>query len=358
MPHQVKFTFDDVLLVPGYSEIKSRKDVNLFQNLSGQEFNLPIITAPMDTVSGYEMANYITTKGAKACVHRNWTLDSALPYLIKVAENNAFAVGLNDDDRFNLLRNEFGVDLFCLDVAHGDQKQVLDKVEWMANHDVQVIAGNVVTPEATKRLRDAGAKFVRVGVGSGAACSTRLMTGFGYPQLSAIQECVEVRGVHIIADGGIRTPGDMVKALAFGADLVMVGRMLAGTAYTPGDVTYLDRNGNPSTPEKLFAKDSNGDYIYHEHCAMLKTYRGMASKEVNQDMYGGLGTHRAAEGESYTVPYKNETATEELFQNIEGGIRSGCTYAGASSLEELREKKQYVMVTSNTTLENKVHGKG
>jgi IMP dehydrogenase len=233
------------------------------------------------------------------------------------------------------------------------------------------MAGNVVTPDATKRLRDAGAKFVRVGVGSGAACSTRLMTGFGYPQLSAIQECAEVKDVYIVADGGIRTPGDMVKALAFGAHLVMIGRMLAGTHYTPGKVERKFKLGNKliSHRDNESAKDALDDInalryysketpINIEDIVYLKTYRGMASKEVNTDMFGELGKHRAAEGESYTVPYKDEAATEELWQNIVGGIRSGCTYAGAVNLKELREKKQYVVVSANTVKENSVHGKG
>lgn len=324
-----KFTFDDVLLVPGHSSIKSRKDVDLKQDLLGLSWEVPVISAPMDTVSGAAMANWLNSKGAKACMHRNG--DPGMP---DVPNDNFFAIGLNDKDKFKKLYFEKGISNFCLDVAHGDQKQVLDFISTMmvANDNFNIMAGNVVTPEATARLRDVGAKYVRVGVGSGAACSTRLMTGFGYPQLSAIKECAQVSGIGIVADGGIRTPGDVVKALAFGAHVVMMGRYLAGTWHTPGEISSSVPGGQ-------------------------KVYRGMASKEVNEAMFGSLGNHRAAEGESYFVPYKNQAETEQLWQNLVGGIRSGVTYAGATNLQELRDKVQYVFVTPSVTVENSVHGK-
>lgn len=323
----MKLTYDDVLLVPQYSDINSRSQTSLVQNLSGIKFETPILLAPMDTICSRDMVVNMKERGITSVVNRNTKMDN------ETIGDTFWAVGLNDDEKISKLLY-LGISNICLDVAHGDQQQVYDKISSLAKIGVRVMAGNVVTAAATKRMRDAGASFVRVGVGSGAACSTRLMTGHGYPQLSAIEECSAINGITIIADGGIKTPGDIVKALAFGANLVMVGRMFAGTHWTPGEI-IRDKQGNPKE----------------------KIYRGMASREVNKDMFGELSSHRAAEGESYSVPYKNLKETELLIQDVLGGIRSGLTYSGALSIIELQDKVEYVTVSGSTVRENGIHGK-
>lgn len=332
------FTFDDVLLVPQLSDINSRKDVDLGvvakNNVYG--LSLPVFSSNMDTITESGMAIYIRSKGGAGVLHRFMSIERNVEEYKKSPNLTFMSVGVGDKeyDRFLALFHA-GARNFCVDVAHGHSKQVANMINRMKNYqgkdNIIVMAGNVCTFQGTEFLRDSGADLVKVGIGPGSVCSTRIKTGHGMPQLSAIQDCAGA-GISIVADGGIRTPGDIVKALAFGADFVMLGSMLAGTHYTPG---VMMMNGNAK---------------------LSKNYRGMASKEVAEEN-GGLSEWKTAEGISTSVPYRNEKETEEIMQDIIGGIRSGLSYSGCRTIKELQEKVRYVTITNNSLIESYPHKK-
>lgn len=328
-------TFDDVLLVPQYSEIESRKDVSLKVINKNNRFSLdlPVFSSNMDTITESDMANYMNSKGAAGVLHRFMSIEKNLEEFQK-SQNAFVSIGTSESeyDRLIVLA-ENGAKHFCVDVAHGHHKSVAHTIKLIKTkvNDAVVMAGNVATYDGAKFLADSGADLVKVGIGPGSVCSTRIKTGFGVPQLSAIQNCSQVN-VSIVADGGIKTPGDIVKALAFGADYVMIGSMLSGTHYTPGLVGI-------------------------DQFSYVKRYRGMASREVNEEYFGVLSDWKTAEGVSLNVPYKNEMLTEQIMQDIIGGLRSGLTYCGAKDVTELRQKAQYVVVTNNGLLESHPHKK-
>jgi IMP dehydrogenase len=224
--------------------------------------------------------------------------------------------------------------IFCVDVAHGHAKMVGGMVkrirEKLRGRGV-LIAGNVATYAGADYLASCGADVIKVGIGPGSVCTTRIKTGFGVPQLTAIMDCA--RGSKpIIADGGMRTPGDIVKALAAGASMVMLGGMLAGTIETPGEIIYPEGSG-PICP--------------------VKSFRGMASKEAQEDFMGGMGDWKTAEGIATTVPARG--SVEEVIRDVIGGLRSGMTYAGASDLSELRRRVEFIEVSPATVVEGTPH---
>lgn len=338
------FTFDDVLLIPQYNEIESRKDVNLsVTDKTGKlKLDLPVFSSNMDTITESAMCNYIHSKGGMGVMHRFMDIPKNVEEM-KKSEYSFASVGLNGNEmeRYHALL-DLGVRTFNVDVAHGHSRKVAETIKYMKDKKsgIIVMAGNVCTLEGAEFLRDAGADLIKVGIGPSPVCRTRGATGFGYPQLSAIQECAEVKGVSIVADGGIKSPGDIVKALAFGADFVMIGSMLAGTHYTPGKI-YVDDGHTEALSFEL------------EDIETFKVYRGMASREANEDMFGELADHKTFEGVSTTVSYKNEKETNAIMQDIIGGIRSGLTYCGAKNIKELQEKAEYTFVSNSTKQENK-----
>jgi IMP dehydrogenase len=239
-----------------------------------------------------------------------------------------------DLERTEALRDA-GADRFCVDVAHAHAKYVgrtLEHIRKMLGDDSCIMAGNVVTYAGADYLASCGADIIKVGIGGGSVCTTRIKTGFGVPNLTAIRNCSRVDR-SVVADGGIRYPGDIVKAIAFGADFVMLGSMLAGTRPTPGPV--------------IRKADENGNAI------RVKIYRGMASNEVQMDYYGGLADWKTSEGISTEVPYREDE--EDIIADIIGGLRSGLTYGGAATIGELQRKLDYIEISPASRMENLPH---
>jgi len=323
-------TFDDVLLVPAYNHHLSRKDVDISMvDKTGRlQLDLPIFTSNMDTITESSMAQFVSGFGGVGVLHRFLSIERNVEEFLKSPRTTFVSIGANEKekDRFDALK-QAGAERFCVDVAHGHARYVGKMVKYIRQEfpEAIIMAGNVATYAGADYLASVGADLIKVGIGPGSACTTRIKTGFGVPQLTAIKDCSRVSR-SIVADGGIRTPGDIVKALAFGADFVMIGGMLAGTHPTPGP----ERDG-------------------------YKIYRGMASREVANEN-GGLADWKTAEGVSFKVPYKNLKETEEIFKDIIGGLRSGLTYGGALNIRELQRKCSFVVITNAGRIESTAHG--
>ena len=331
--------FDDVLLVPQFSDIMSRSEIELISYLDQRHrFRLPIISSPMDTVTGPEMAKAMSELGGLGIIHRYNTITDQVA-MIKSALNNKWAegnevvgvaVGVSGDylQRASLAIKA-GAKVICVDIAHGHHALMRHTLLTLKNtfgDNAHIMAGNVATLDAFNDLADWGADSIRVGIGGGSICSTRIQTGHGMPTFQSVIDCARSdRDVKLIADGGIRTSGDIVKALAAGADFVMLGSLLAGTEETPGS-TIFDKGGK------------------------RKVYRGMASKDAQLEWRG----HTASEeGVSSTVPYKGEL--KDVLGSLERGIRSGLSYTGAKNLKELRSKAQFIQQTSAGQRESFTH---
>ncbi len=309
----VKLDFCDVLLKPKRSTIKSRKEIDLSRTFKFRHSDLtwtgvPIISSNMASVTTPEVAWEMAKRGMLACIPKNadWETES-VDYIPSFGLQDDMPVGV-------FVKHPFA----CLDVPNGYIEDVITMVKNLRQgYDGILIAGNVVTAEQTEALILAGADIVKVGIGSGAACSTRIKTGVGMPQLSAVMECADAAhglGGHIISDGGCSVPGDIVKALAGGSDFVMLGGMLAG-------------------------HDENGSDFY-----------GSSSRRGNNEIAGGLKDYRASEGWEIKLPNRGPIA--DTLQDIEGGLRSACAYVGAKNLKSLPKCATFVMVnrTANTSL--------
>jgi len=328
------FSYDDVLIKPLYSEVRSRSTVDVSTSLNSWiKLDIPIIASNMDTVCEYNMAKSMAEFGGLGVVHRNLPHATRIHNVRRLTELgllSAVAVGVNeyDDAPFNRYMDE-GVDVFVLDIAHGDSLHALRAVEGLRSiaerygNKTCIVGGNVATPDGVERMANAGAHSVKVGIGPGAACLTRVNTGVGVPQLSCIMECAEradFLGLSVIADGGVKTPGDVAKAIAAGADAVMLGSMLAGTDEAPGSVRTV-----------------RGQRV--------KSYRGMAS--------GGAGSKYVEGAEGY-VPYKG--AAFEVVSAIINGLRSAISYCGAFSISEMQSKVEFIKVSPLSLSENGAHG--
>ncbi len=328
------YSFDDVLLVPQHSVVASRQDVDLSTQLGSMELKLPLLSANMDTVTEGDMAVAMHKAGGAGVLHRFADRHNVQRWLFQCRDVGApriISKGLSEDDFFEATYNaENAFDAICLDVAHGDHGRVISMIKRIRKHcpDLDIIAGNVATGAAACRLVRAGANIIKVGIGPGSVCSTRIVSGHGMPQLSAIIEVRRAIGEdrYVIADGGIRYPGDIVKALAAGANAVMLGSLLAATDEAPG--------------ERIV-----------EHGQVFKMYRGMASREV-QTQKRGDRTPRI-EGVSAKVPYRGPVS--DTLSNLEAGIRSGLSYSGAMDLTDLRDRAEFVVVTGNTLKEGHPH---
>ena len=335
-------SYDDVLLVPAYSDIKSRTEVSIGADLgNGLVLSLPILASPMDTISESAMAVEIGRLGGAAVIHRYNTIEMQsrqIEISRVVAESNyktniqvGAAVGISGDylDRSKACISA-GASFLCVDVAHGHHimmKDALATLRRTFGSDLHIMAGKVATLEGINDLADWGADSVRCNIGGGSICSTRIQTGHGLPGLQTILDCAKTdRDVTIIADGGIRNSGDMVKALAAGADVVMCGSLLSGTDESPG---------------KVF-EESNG--------TRWKAYRGMASKEAQVNW---RGKYSSFEGVSTKVPYRGPV--RNIIEDLERGIRSGLSYSGARSISELQTCANFVTQTSAGLGESKTH---
>ena len=338
MKIQEVLTYNDVLLEPQYSDIKSRCEVSAVSTLRGNgpttKLGLPILASPMDTISEEEMGVAMWQEGGLAVVHRYNTITQQASILdgiiVKAGCNAAAAIGTSGDylERASALY-ETGVRILCVDVAHGHHilmKTALTELRATFGDKVHIIAGNIATLEGYNDLVDWGADSVRCNIGGGSICSTRVQTGHGVPGLHTIIECARSdRDAAIIADGGIRNSGDIVKALAAGADFVMLGSLLSGTDETPGDVI-------------------------HTHEGKVKSYRGMASKDAQVEWRGRTAS---LEGVATTVACKGPVA--DVLEDLARGIRSGLSYSGARTIRELQAKARFVRQTSSGQTESGTH---
>ena len=326
-------TFDDVLLVPAYNHHESRRvvDISSTDRLNKLTLSLPVMSSNMDTITESEMANFMHSKGGIGVLHRFLSIEDNLKQLKACSGQTFVSIGCTpaELERAEALRDG-GADFFCVDVAHAHAKYVGKTLKSLRQllGDRCIMAGNVATYAGADYLASCGADIIKAGIGGGSVCSTRIKTGFGIPMLTCIQDCAR-SDRSIVADGGIRTSGDIVKALAFGADFVMIGGMLAGTESTPG---------------KAITKPDG---------SQVKFYRGMASREAQEDFLGQMHEWKTAEGVSTEVPYRE--AQEGIIADIVGGLRSGLTYAGADSISELQRKLNYVLVTQAGRIESLPH---
>ncbi len=330
------YTFDDVLIVPNKSDVRSRRNPDLKTRLTREtSIEKPFISANMDTVTEHEMAIGMSQLGAIGILHRFMSISEQVEQVAKIkasgARDIAASIGVNDDfkDRAKALV-ESGVNILTIDIAHGHSVAMIETLVWLKTEfpSIQLIAGNVATPKSTEDLIEAGAHAIKVGIGPGSMCTTRIITGCGVPQLTAISLCAQVarpKGVPVIADGGIRSSGDIIKALAAGADAVMLGSLLSGTIESPGPI----HNG-------------------------MKQYRGMASKSAQASWRGGVPEGMAPEGESTLVPVKGHIS--DVINELSGGLRSGMSYINALAIEDIRANSLFVEMTPMGYFESRAHG--
>ena len=370
----MKLDYKDVLIRPKRSTLGSRKEVDLsrgytFRNYkpyvatdvlpdgypAGPYFErhwrgTPIMASNMDGVGTFDIADTLAEQGMFTCLVKTYSVEELTNYFNAQNTNRteyvAMSIGITDADRekFDAVYKEVGLKLkfVCIDVANGYSERFatfVRKFRTQYNH-VVIIAGNVVTGEMTEELLLNGADIIKVGIGPGSVCTTRIQTGVGYPQLSAVIECADAAhglGGHIIADGGCTCPGDVAKAFAGGADFVMLGGMLAGHDEGGGEViTKHFENGEATLLD-------NGNYAPHYEQKHFVQFYGMSSKSANEKHFGGLKDYRSSEGRTVLVPYRG--AIMNTVQDILGGIRSTCTYAGAVRLKHLNKCTTFVRCT-------------
>ena len=338
-------TFDDVLLIPAKSDVLPTEVSTTTLLTKDLELEIPIVSAAMDTVTEAPMAIALGRLGGLGVIHRNLPVDAQVAQVQKVKAAGvrvAAAVGVagDADERVAALVGA-GVDVIVVDIAHGHSTGVTRMVEKIkARHRVQVIAGNVVTAEGTEDLIAAGADCVKVGVGPGAICTTRVVAGAGMPQITAVFDCAEAAdkyGIPICADGGIQESGDIAKAIGAGARTVMLGGLLAGVDESPGDVI--------DTPEGRF-----------------KSYRGMGSMGAMQarrarDRYGqaDVGDFSKVVAEGVEGRVRSAGPLEPFVHQLVGGLRAGMKYAGAATIEDLRTKARFVRISGAGLRESHPH---
>ena len=351
-------TYDDIQLVPAFSNIKSRQNIKLHTMLS-ERYGLlnPIVASPMDTVCELEMAYKMAELGGVGCIHRFMSIKDQAT-MVRTLYNHIYEDGLGGSlaEKWGVMNDDWhaeikavpimaaigvqeedkerakslvqsGANVLLIDVAHGDHQNMLDMIHWCKTQDelvnVDIIAGNIATKEAAETLLAYGADGLRVGIGGGSLCTTRIKTGFGVPNVTSLEDIAKVANVPIMADGGLRTSGDISKALAVGADNVMLGSLLAGTDEAPGQIV--------ETPKGLY-----------------KRYRGSASLETKVT-HGQAA--RNVEGEATTIPYKG--GVKFIINGLLDGIKSALSYAGASDLKNYNPR--YVLVTNAGQNEAKPH---
>lgn len=338
-------TFDDVLLVPQYSEILPTETVTQTKFTKKIMLDIPISSSAMDTVTESRLAITLARLGGIGVIHKNMTAEKQAQEVLKVKKEKllvAAAIGATGDyfERAQELAKA-GVDAIVVDTAHGHSRRVLEAVKKIKKQikGVEVIAGNVATSVGFAALAAAGADAVKVGIGPGSICTTRIVSGVGVPQLTAILDCVAVSKktkVPLIADGGIKFSGDIVKALAAGASCVMIGSLLAGTEEAPGEI--IEKNGKK-----------------------YKAYRGMGSlgamQQGSKDRYGqesvATVNKLVPEGIEGQVPYKG--LLEQVIGQLVGGLRSGMGYCGAKNIVQLQSKSRFVSITPAGLKESHVH---
>jgi len=337
-------SFDDVIMLPQYSNIESRSQIDTSVNINFNEYNsyefkIPVIASPMSTVCEDKMCNALNEKGGLGIIHRYNTIEKQTFLLSKVEnkKTSAAAIGISGDFKERLSELiKHDLKIVCIDVAHGDHVLVGKAIDYIKSNYkwLYIIAGNVATGHAYKRLSQWGADAIRTSVGSGSICTTRIQTGHGMPTFQAVVDCNEQRlnmledgknAALIIADGGIKNSGDIAKSLGAGADFVMLGSMLSGTSEAPG---------------KIIEKDGK----------KLKEYNGMASKKAQKDWKGSFSS---VEGVSSFVEYKGHV--KPLIDEIMNGVRSAMSYSGSCNLNDFKEDVIFVRQTQNSHSEGMPH---
>ncbi len=329
LSNEIKLDFDDVMLEPRFGGLPSRSLVKLTTKItaprSGETFNVvPIIAANMDGVGTIEVARELYKHNVMCALTKHYDVDTLVEFFSSEESALSFySMGINstDWDKFVEINEKIPIKRCCIDVANGYQDSFYDFIKQVRIYSpyITIMAGNVVTSVAVERAAQAGADIIKIGIGGGAQCTTRLMTGVGYPQLSAIIETKNstlLNDVLLCSDGGCTVPGDVSKAIAAGANLVMLGTMLAGTDEGGGDIV-------------------DGKVLFY----------GMSSKTANNKHFGGLKNYRSSEGRTTMIPYKGTMA--DTIGHILGGIASTCTYVGANTLAELPQKA-YAIRVNNT----------
>ena len=364
----IKLDYKDVLIRPKRSTLQSRSQVRLdrrftFRHSKHDYEGVPIMASNMDGVGTFEMADKLAEGGIFTCLVKTYSQEEIALYFTEGikerTENVAMSIGTSweDFDKLSAVVTMVGEELkyVCMDIANGYSDHFAQHVKKVrhAFPNLVIIAGNVVTGEMTEELILAGADIVKVGIGPGSVCTTRIQTGVGYPQLSAVIECADAAhglGGHIIADGGCTCPGDVAKAFAGGADFVMLGGMLAGHDEGGGDViTKRYQTNELASPAELRLKDrvdlgrtwdSSNQII---EAKQFVQFYGMSSDAANTKHFGGLKDYRSSEGREVLVPYRGEVAA--TVQDLLGGLRSTCTYAGALKLKQLSKCTTFVRCT-------------
>ena len=357
----VKLDYKDVLIRPKRSTLGSRKEVDLERKFTFRNYNpdfpeniedyhyqgVPIMAANMDGVGTFAIADKLAEGGLFTCLVKTYGVEELVNYfnagILERTNNVAYSMGITDKD-FNKFQNVYGavdsgcIKYVCVDVANGYSERFAEFIRKLRNTypHIVIIAGNVVTGEMTEELILAGADIVKVGIGPGSVCTTRIQTGVGYPQLSAVIECADAAhglGGHIIADGGCTCPGDVAKAFAAGADFVMLGGMLAGH----------DEGGGEVITKRYITDEIDNDETSVIQTKKFVQFYGMSSDAANTKHFGGLKDYRSSEGREVLVPYRGEVA--RTVQDLLGGIRSTCTYAGAKTLKQLSKCTTFVRCT-------------
>ena len=375
----IKLDYKDVLIRPKRSTLGSRKEVNLDRKFTYRNYNppfpdnassyhysgIPIIASNMDGVGTMEMADTLAQQNILTCLVKTYSEEELVNYFngdvlvnnnrVERTEYVAMSIGITDNDysKFREVYDQVKDNLkyVCVDVANGYSERFATFVRGLRNNypHIVIIAGNVVTGEMTEELILAGADIVKVGIGPGSVCTTRIQTGVGYPQLSAVIECADAAhglGGHIIADGGCTCPGDVAKAFAGGADFVMLGGMLAGH----------DQGGGEVITKKFITNEmSNGTNRRVDEKSFVQFY-GMSSKTANEKHFDGLKDYRSSEGRTALVPYRGDVNI--TIQDILGGVRSACTYVGANKLKRLSKCATFIQVSNqlNTVYESSTTG--
>jgi GMP reductase len=365
--NEVRLDYKDVLIRPKRSTLSSRKQVQLERRFTFRNYDpdfpdniedhhyrgIPIMASNMDGVGTFAMADKLAEGSIFTCLVKTYSADELIEYfdsdMPERTANVAMSIGTGDEDWCKLeivhavVKDK--LKYVCMDIANGYSNhfaQHVRKVREAFPHLV-IIAGNVVTGEMTEELILAGADIVKVGIGPGSVCTTRIQTGVGYPQLSAVIECADAAhglGGHIIADGGCTCPGDVAKAFAAGADFVMLGGMLAGHDEGGGEVITKYYETNEIIREDV--GDQTKETRSIEEKKFVQFY-GMSSDAANKKHFGGLKDYRSSEGREVLVPYRGEVA--RTVQDLLGGIRSTCTYAGAMKLKQLSKCTTFVRCT-------------
>jgi GMP reductase len=337
--NEIKLDFKDVLIRPKRSTLNSRNLVDVHRTFrflhTGSEWTgFPLIAANMDVTGTMAMAQALGRHGALTALHKHYPEAKLAEFFASADGAHAFySIGTTEADLAKLakVRKKVAVRLLCLDVANGYAEKFLDTVKRARDENAEsvIMAGNVVTGDMTEALILAGADIVKIGIGPGSVCTTRKVTGVGYPQLSAIIECADaahgLKG-QVCADGGCTVPGDVAKAYGAGADFVMLGGMLAGHVECDGEIRYVERDG--------------------EKVPVGMVFYGMSSEAAMKKYSGGVAAYRAAEGKVVETPYRGKV--DNTMGEIMGGVRSMMTYIGATQLKEVPKRTTFVRVSAQT----------